>query len=492
MAGFSGGVRPRAAGTGALGRGGGRPYARVLAAVLVAAMLAALCALAPQRALADTASDLDDYLEQAFSASDIPGMAVAVVDSEGIEYVRSFGDVEDLDQTFIIGSLSKSMTSLAIQQLVDQGLIDLDAPAALYAPGYDVPEGVTVRALLNQTSGFGYYESLSGATVGESCGSFSYANANYDLLGRIVEAVSGMDYADYLRAYVFDAAGMDDASVDGVSEGRAEEAAGHRNWFGVPVADGFEHAEDDDAWGGQASGYVRASIRDMANYLQLYLNGGGEVATRAAIDRMVWERVPDEGGDTFYGMGWTTFDDDDGELVMSHDGDVENYVARMVVIPEANVGVVLLADQNDALGGNEAFWDIGDGVLAITLGGDADAEAVGADAAYARAYHARLNVAYLVAVLAAAAPLMLRRRWAAKFAAADSLERGVRAAAALGLHVGVPLWIASLPGELGMRIGDFADFYPEQAFIGCVCIVLLVAGGVAKATVAPAMGDSHW
>jgi CubicO group peptidase (beta-lactamase class C family) len=446
----------------------------------VACVVALTCLAAPRAALADTASDLDDYLEQTFAASDIPGMAVAVVDSEGIEYVRSFGDVEDLDQTFIIGSLSKSMTSLAVQQLVDQGLIDLDAPAALYAPGYEVPEGVTVRSLLNQTSGFGYYESLSGATVGESFGTFSYANANYDLLGRIVEAVSGMSYADYLRDFVFDVAGMDDASVDGVSEERAEKAEGHRNWFGVAAADGFEHEEDDDAWGGQASGYVRASIRDMANYLQLYLNGGGGVASSEAIGRMVWERVPDEGGDTFYGMGWTTFDDDDGELVMSHDGDVENYVARMVVIPGANVGVVLLADENDALGGNAAFWDIGDGVLSIALGGDADAGVAGLDAADARERHALLDAAYALAVVAAAAPFVLRRRWVARFAAADSIERGVRMAWAVALHVGVPLWIFSLPTQMGMRVRDFAEFYPEQALVGGVCIALLTVGGLAK------------
>ncbi|MDO4849682.1 MAG: serine hydrolase domain-containing protein [Coriobacteriia bacterium] len=460
----------------------GRPSA-LLAALACAAFAAGILA-APRPAVADTADDLDAYLEEAFAASGIPGMAVAVVDADGIDYLRAFGDVESLDDTFIVGSLSKSMTSLAIQQLVDQGRVDLDAPAALYAPGYGVPLEVTVRSLLNQTSGFGYYESLLGATVGESFGSFSYANANYDLLGRIVEAVSGMDYADYLRIYVFDAAGMDDASVDGAGEARSGSAAGHRNWFGLAVADGFAHAEDDDAWGGQASGYVRASIRDMANYLRLYLNSGGEVASSEAIDRMVWDRVPDEGGDTFYGMGWTTFDDEGGDLVMSHDGDVENYVARMVVIPGLDVGVVLLADENDALGGNAAFWDIGDGVLSIALGGDADAGEVAWDAGAARAYHARLDAAYALAMCAAAAPLALRRRWARRLAAADGPERGVRAVMAVGLHAGVPVWVASLPGGLGMRARDFADFYPEQALVGGVCVALLLAGGAAKALAA--------
>jgi len=104
-------------------------------------------------------------------------------------------DCTSADQTFIIGSLSKSFTAVCVMQLVEQGAIDLDAPAALYAPGYGVPSVVTVRDLLNQTSGFGYFQPLADATVGETLGSFSYSNANYDLLGRIVENVSGETYA---------------------------------------------------------------------------------------------------------------------------------------------------------------------------------------------------------------------------------------------------------------------------------------------------------
>ena len=456
---------------------------RSLAGVALA-FLAFLAVILPARpALAWDASSveqIDEYLDQAFPASGIPGMAVAVVDANGTDYIRTLGDVESVDSTFVIGSLSKSMTALAIQQLVDEGLVDLDAPASCYAPGYDVPQSVTVRMLLNQTSGFGYYESLSKASVGDSYGQFSYANANYDLLGRIVESVSGMGYADYLRENIFDVAGMGDASVDGVGEAVSPQTTAHRNWFGLAVADGFSHGEDDDEWGGQASGYVRASISDMASYLRLYLNDGGGVASSEAVRRMVWDRVPDPDGDTFYGMGWTTYADGDGQLVMSHDGDVENYVARMVVIPEDNVAVVLMADENDVLGGNAAFWDIGDGVLSIARGFGADAGMVADAATDARETHAQLDAAYVLAVGAAAMPLALRRRWRARMARARGVERAVRMAWAAALHVGVPLFVAWLPTTSGMRLRDFADFYPEQAAVGVACVALLVAGGAAK------------
>lgn len=428
-------------------------------------------------------SALDAYLDQVFPASGVPGAAVAVVDSDGVRYLRTLGDVTSAEQTFIIGSLSKSMASAAVQQLLDAGAVCLDAPVDDYLPAYGVPRSVTVRDLLNQTSGFGYYQSLADARVGESYGEFSYANANYDLLGRLVEGVSGLSYGDYLRKNLWGPLGMADACLDGEKlaaargNGRGEgEATGHRNWFGLSVADGFVHERGDGAWGGPASGYVRASINDMASYLRMYLNSGAGVVSRAGVHRMVFDRVPDASGDTCYGMGWTTYSWGDGELVMSHDGDVENYVARMCVIPGRDLGIVLLADANDAVGGNAAFWQMADDVTSLAVGG----VAVGVNPGETRVAHFCYDAAYLLAILACVAPVLLSRRWAGRMAVADAPERVVRAAWAVALHVAVPACVALVPAGFGMRLRDFADFYPEQALVMAICDVLLVAGGAMK------------
>lgn len=428
-------------------------------------------------------SALDTYLDQAFPTSGVPGAAVVVVDSDGVRYLRTLGDVTSADQTLIIGSLSKSMASAAVQQLVDAGAVCLDASVDDYLPAYGVPRSVTVRDLLNQTSGFGYYQSLADARVGESYGEFSYANANYDLLGRLVEGVSGLSYGDYLRKNLWGPLGMADACLDGEKlaaasgDGRGGgEAVGHRNWFGLTVADGFTHERGDGAWGGPASGYVRASINDMASYLRMYLNSGAGVVSRAGVHRMVFDRVPDASGDTCYGMGWTTYSWGDGELVMSHDGDVENYVARMCVIPGRDLGIVLLADANDAVGGNAAFWQMADDVTSLAVGG----VAVGVNPGETCATHARYDAAYLLAILACVAPVLLARRWAGRVAAAGAPERAVRAAWAVALHVAVPVCVALVPAGFGMRLRDFADFYPEQALVMAICDVLLVAGGAMK------------
>lgn len=424
---------------------------------------------------AELASRLDAFLDEAFPACGMPGVAVAVVDADGVRYLRCLGDVTSEDRTFVVGSLSKSMTAVAVMQLAEEGLVDLDGPACSYAPETGVPVSVTVRDLLNQTSGFGYFESLAGASVGESAGSFSYANANYDLLGRIVEDVSGLGLGTYLRERVFSPLGMDDASAGDEPE-RAPRAEGHRSWFGMWAADGFEHREGDDAWGGPASGYVRASVSDMAAYLRMYLNsgevapGGARVLSSRAVHRMIFSRVPDPEGDTYYGMGWTTYSWGDGELVMSHDGQVENYVARMCAIPGRDLAIVALADGSDEFGGNEAFFSLADGVTAIAVGGRADP----ADAAARPGEHARYDALYALAVLLSALPLAwgaVRRRRGSR--------RPPRALPFLLLHMAAPVYLLGAPPLLtGMRWRDFAAYYPDQTLVLLACCILLLVGGL--------------
>lgn len=416
----------------------------------------------------DALSDaLDDYLSRSFPETGVPGAAVAVVDADGVRYEATLGDCTGADETFLIGSLSKSVTAVATMQLVERGLVDLDAPVDAYVDGVGLPDVVTVRSLLNQTSGLGYFDSLATARVGDTLGSFSYANANYDLLGRVIEAASGQGYASYVEQNVFAPLGMADASAGG--GGAAPVAEGHRCWFGVPVADGFEHGADDASWGGPASGYVRASLSDMESYLMMYLNSGRGALSPASVHQMVYARVPDPEGDTYYGMGWTTYEWGDGELVMSHDGQVENYVARMCVIPGRSLAIVVLGDANDEFGGNEAFFSMADGVSAIAVG--APAEPV--DGSARTMGHLECNAGYLLALAASALPLAL--------SLSRRCRRGAHVLPSVVLAVAGPaLLLGSVPLGVGMAWRDFWGFYPDQTVVLGACSALLAAGGAAR------------
>lgn len=441
----------------------------------------------------ELAARMDAYLAANFPRAGAPGLAVAVVDAGGVRYLRTFGDCPDADALFVVGSLSKSFTAVAVMQLVEQGAVDLDAPASRYAPGYDVPDEVTVRSLLNQTSGFGAYDSLAEAAdgeLGETFGTFSYANANYDLLGRVVEGASGEDYARYLDEHVLEPLGMASTTADPARAEALGMVPGHRDWFGLPVADGFRHAQGDGAWGGPASGYVASSVRDMASYLRMYLNGGmggdgARVLSADSVRRMFLDRVPDPEGDTYYGMGWTSFSWDDGELVLSHDGQVENYTASMCLLPERGIGIVALSDANDNAGGNIRFFDLVGGVVSVAIGGTGQPM----DDAWTWAWRQRVDVLYASALLLAVSPLLLTGRWRRRLSAACRggvapivRARSLRMLLVRGvlLHVALPACILALPFVWGVPWRDLLTFSPDVSTVLLASAGLLVVAGAVR------------
>src|SRR3990172_3824147 len=107
---------------------------------------------------------IERFVQNEMAAQRIPGLALGIVKDDRIAYIRGFGKADDsvravTPQTpFIIGSLSKSFTALAIMQLVEANKIELDAPVQRYLPWFRVADEkasaeITVRNLLNHTSG---------------------------------------------------------------------------------------------------------------------------------------------------------------------------------------------------------------------------------------------------------------------------------------------------------------------------------------------------
>ncbi|MGE5603914.1 MAG: serine hydrolase domain-containing protein, partial [Nitrososphaerales archaeon] len=171
--------------------------------------------------------DIDEYIAAQMRSARIPGLAVAIVKGDRIVYLKGYGRADPsgrpvTPQTpFIIGSISKPFTALAVMQLVDDGKVELDAPVQRYIPWFRVADPkasaqITVRMLINQTSGLPQNPTLVTWTWPDSPDaierhvrllahvklssppgqSFAYANANYATLGMIVQAVTGQTYED--------------------------------------------------------------------------------------------------------------------------------------------------------------------------------------------------------------------------------------------------------------------------------------------------------
>jgi len=204
----------------------------LLALARIAALVALLAAIALPASAQPTTDALDEYLRAQVASQRVPGLAFVQVDKAGNVDIRTYGAGIAPQTRFYIGSLSKAMTAVAVMQLVDAGLVNLDAPVRTYIPTFTTQDAaqagrITVRHLLNQTSGLSdqgcarddgetdlaaLVAALASARhTAEPGSTFAYFNTNYDVLGRLIEVVTGQSYADYLRAKLFEPLGMPDA-----------------------------------------------------------------------------------------------------------------------------------------------------------------------------------------------------------------------------------------------------------------------------------------
>ena len=226
---------------------------RIILALMALALPFAVQASEPAQAI-------DRFINAALPASGAPGVAYAIVDNgeiragaHGTTLVGGDRPVTP-DIPFLIGSISKSFTALAIMQLVENSKVDLDAPIATYLHAFSgrASGAITVRQLLSHTSGYStvqgntaveirssskhelldYVDEVAGWNPAYPAGSrWEYSNANYRILGALIEAVSGEHYAHYVTSHILRPIGMTHSFV---SDGRApgDFATGHRPWFG--------------------------------------------------------------------------------------------------------------------------------------------------------------------------------------------------------------------------------------------------------------------
>jgi len=313
---------------------------------------------------------IDDYIEREMRASRIPGLALGIIQDGEITYLQGYGSAGREQKVapetpFIIGSLSKSFTALASMQLVEAGKLELDATVQEYLPwftmagNYDAGE-ITVHHLLVQTSGI---PNLAGVTslaesndrsmeeevrdlsatelVSEPGETYIYSNANYLILGLIIEAISGQGYSEYVRSQIFDPLNMENSYLSRQEGESGGMASGHVRWFGLTRESRVQYLDNS-----LPAGFIISSAGDMCRYLQMYLNQGSyngtEVLSKDSIEAMFEPGVTrDDGGG--YGMGLLKKLEDETTII-NHDGSTQGFNAGMAFSPEEQWGVVILTN----------------------------------------------------------------------------------------------------------------------------------------------------
>ncbi len=347
-------------------------------------------------------------LEKEIEKNHISGMSVIVVNPKEVLFSKTYGNCESIDTPFIIGSMSKSFTALSIIRLAEEGRIDINKPistyidTSLYFKNKGDGDKITVKQLLNQNSGIGTYQKLGSIEITKNYGKYEYANANYNLLGKIIESVSNENYSDYVTKNIFEPLEMNhtSATLEGSKKNRL--LKGYQNCFGFPIAIEANYPTD-NSWIQVPAGFISSSARDMGKYLQMYLNNGLDIVTEDSIHKMFYDYIPQDDIDRdYYGMGWV-YTKYYSKPILTHSGLVENYTSKMFIIPESNIGGVVLVNMNDYLVTNKLLEDIVKPLLGE--------ENPNASKNFYITNHLLINTIYMVITIIALYPIITIKSW---------------------------------------------------------------------------------
>lgn len=328
-------------------------------------------------------ADLDGFIEHQMRAGGIPGVAAAIVSDSEIAWVGTYGyaDIEsdrlvDEHTLFIMASISKTLTAARAMQLVEAGLLDLDAPVETYLghamrhPGYpDVP--ITTRMLLTHTSGLedawlrlgevsttGRDPTLSLAAFAEGYvtpgGAYygeenwgaqpgtrrSYCNAAFGVVGAVLEAAGDADLRAQSEAGIFAVLDMDGAGwfIEDIDLSRVATPYGGRRRFSAYEQAGM-------AFYPAAS--LRVSVTGLARFL-LAIDGGGALeGARILTEESVAETLRIQFPEISSGQALTwSRRRVAGHLYIGHSGSTSGGSTQMLLSTEGTHGIILLTNSD--------------------------------------------------------------------------------------------------------------------------------------------------
>ena len=305
------------------------------------------------------------------------GLAVGVVRDGSLEFFHGHGVADVRSNTpitehtvFRIASITKTFTAIAVMQLWEQGLVDLDAPAGDYLRAYRLIPAkaswrpATVRHLLTHTAGISEQVPRSGVLrpdfgesvkmgrpvpslaeyyrgalrlVAEPGTRFRYGDHSPATLGQIVEDVSGRPFDRYLREHVFEPLGMADTTLVRSEVVRSRRATGYK------LRSRGIRAVTEREWVTAGATNAYSTPRDMARYIAALLGGGanehGSVLDPATLATMfAGQYQPDA---RLPGIGLAFFrGNTGGHPVVEHQGILPGFDSQIFVAPEDGVGVM--------------------------------------------------------------------------------------------------------------------------------------------------------
>lgn len=333
--------------------------------------------------------DLDQQIERGMADWEIPGLAIAVVKEGEIVYAKGFGvkkrgsaDPVNEHTLFGIASVSKNITAAALAILVDEGKITWDTPIVEVIPWFAlsdpwVTSQVTVRDALTHRVGIGRMignrlQFMSGHSRDELIrqlrymdfqepfrSSFVYSNMLYSVAGQVIEYASGQTWDEFLKLRLFEPIGMQsNTSITALDTAR--NAAWPHQYIEGEVLP-IQRRNWDNA--GPAGG-INASVTDVAKWMMMQLGEPGVYKGKRLVSaeqmreihkpQNVLPSATPYGPQASYGLGWNILDHE-GKRVLSHGGATDGFNTAAYLVPELELGIVVVGNSFNQLGDALAY-----------------------------------------------------------------------------------------------------------------------------------------
>lgn len=320
------------------------------------------CAIGVSQSTNDAAVEARlDQVVDSYTAGNAFMGTVLVVDGDRVLLDKGYG-MADLewgnpnapDVKFRLGSLTKQFTATLVLLLQQDGKLKIDDPVSKYLP--DAPkawEKITLANLLGHTSGipsftdlkeFGVWRMSPHTTEEELAffrdkpldfepgSKFAYSNSNFEVLGAVIEKVSGKKYGDLLRERIFDPLGMKDSGLDTDELILPKRAQGY-----MPGPGGLVLARSESMTVPWAAGSIYSTTGDLLKWERGLF--GGKILSADSLKAMT---TPGKGN---YGLG-VGVTDKDGLKVVEHAGGIEGFNTHLLYVPERRIAVVALSNVN--------------------------------------------------------------------------------------------------------------------------------------------------
>ena len=326
----------------------------------------------------EVAASLGRLIEHERDAQGLPAVSIALVADGEVVWSQGFG-IADPDQgvpataetVYRVGSVSKLFTDLALMQLVERGEVDLDSPVKTYLPAFDVKNAtstpITLRQLMSHRSGLtreppvGHYFDPTGPTLADTVASLNttevvyppasktkYSNAAIAVVGQVVATLRKEPFEDSIRRTVLGPMGLSRSDFL-LSPELSKSLAKAQMW----TYDGRTFVAPTFPLGTSPAGNLYSTVNDLAKFLVVLMNEGdeplGRVLKPETLKAMRKTQFAADTTSNGFGLGFA-ISRFEGQSRIGHGGAVYGFATEVAMLPDARLGVAVVASKDCANG----------------------------------------------------------------------------------------------------------------------------------------------